>query len=78
MSNPTKQPEPAAPGSIHCLFEIDPETGEATGTVMPLCSPACLETAKQTLPGWRAGESPANAFGYQPQCEECGKEIEAP
>lgn len=28
------------------LFEIDPESNEATGTVMPFCSSACRMTCR--------------------------------
>lgn len=62
-----------------CIFEIDPETKEATGTVSPFCSETCRTKAGDTaFPGFKAsvlGTSHHGDFGYTPHCEECGNEI---
>lgn len=59
------------------LFQIDPQSKEATGTVMPFCSPACREAAgtNHGLGETRQGESTSSDFGYTVHCEQCGKEV---
>ncbi|MGY6251812.1 hypothetical protein ACXIVK_00010 [Paraburkholderia caledonica] len=63
------------------LFEIDPESNEATGTVMPFCSSACCTACGgEKYPGFRKakeGTSHLSDFGYDPQCEECGGDIKS-
>ena len=81
---PVPIPAPRAPAEnlagadsqpeIPVLFEIDPVSREATGTVMPFCSTTCREAC--TTHGLRevkAGMSSLASFGYQPHCEQCGK-----
>lgn len=64
---------------IPCLFELDPVTQEATGTVVPFCSVECRTEAKGTLgfPAAAEGTCRLADFGYVPHCEECGEEIQA-
>ncbi|MGF6440217.1 hypothetical protein [Paraburkholderia youngii] len=61
------------------LFELDKETGEATGTVMPFCSTACRDACGGTsyagFPRSSEGTSRFSDFGYDPQCEQCGTDI---
>ena len=59
------------------LFQVDPQSKEATGTVMPFCSPACREAAGMNhgLGETRQGESTSSDFGYTVHCEQCGKEV---
>jgi len=63
--------------SVLCLFEIDPETKEATGTVVPFCSETCLNEAKSSVnfPGHTEGVSGPHDFGFVPRCAQCGTEI---
>ena len=63
--------------SVPCLFEVDPATNEATGTLAPFCSATCRQAAKGTI-GFlvsREGTSKLADFGYTPHCEECGATI---
>jgi len=63
--------------AIPCIFEADPITNEATGTVAPFCSDECRAKAIGTL-GFiseKNGVSWINAFSYTPHCEECDAEI---
>jgi hypothetical protein len=63
--------------SILCLFQIDPDTREATGTVVPFCSEKCRHEAKSSLdfPDHTEGISDHADFGFDPHCEQCGAEI---
>ncbi|HIH2745412.1 TPA: hypothetical protein ACYLN4_001092 [Burkholderia lata] len=72
---------PQMTGEFPVLFEIDPDSNEATGTVMTFCSPACRDACGGTAyPGFRKakeGTSRLSDFGYDPQCEQCGVNIES-
>lgn len=65
--------------SMPVLFELDPATSEATGTVMPFCSTRCLEACGGTqYAGFAkssAGTTSLNDFGFDPHCEQCGADI---
>lgn len=65
--------------TVLCLFQIDPETREATGTVVPFCSEKCRHEAKSSLdfPDHTEGISNHADFGFDPHCEHCGAEITA-
>lgn len=66
--------------TILCLFQIDPDTREATGTVVPFCSEKCRHEAKSSLdfPDHTEGISDHGDFGFDPQCGQCGTEITSP
>lgn len=63
--------------SILCLFQIDPDTREATGTVVPFCSENCRHEAKSSLdfPDHTEGISGPHDFGFVPHCGQCDAEI---
>lgn len=63
--------------TVLCLFEIDPETREATGTVVPFCSEKCRHEAKSSLdfPDHTEGISDLADFGFTPKCEQCGADV---
>lgn len=65
--------------SMPVLFELDPDTNEATGTVMPFCSTSCRDACGGTqYAGFAkssAGTSSLNDFGFDPHCEQCGLDI---
>ena len=69
----------ADPEAFPVLFELDKETGEATGTVMPFCSEKCRDACGGTgYSGFARsseGSSRFGDFGYDPQCEQCGEDI---
>lgn len=71
--------ESVADVRLPVLFDLDPETGEATGTVMPFCSNTCRDAAGgEQCPGFKksaAGHSKVGDFGYDVHCEQCGKTI---
>lgn len=56
------------------LFELDPQTKEATGTVAPFCSNRCRAASRQ-FSAHAEGTSEAGDFGFAPECEGCGEEI---
>lgn len=62
--------------TIPAAFEIDQHTGEATGTVVPFCSDACYEAAKEDLKKrftvHRESHSYLGDFADGPACEHCG------
>lgn len=64
---------------IPCIFEVDPNTKEATGTVAPFCSEGCrYKAGGERYPGFKVasiGVSRLSDFGYEPHCEDCGSEI---
>ncbi|WP_321935183.1 hypothetical protein [Paraburkholderia sp. J8-2] len=80
-SNSDDRKLPKTSGEFPVLFEIDPTSNEATGTVMPFCSTACRDACGGTAyPGFRMakeGTSTLSDFGYDPQCEECGGDIKS-
>lgn len=58
------------------LFQIDPETKEATGTVMPFCSESCREACSEHGLGETvAGMADEKDFGYEVHCEQCGEPV---
>jgi hypothetical protein len=63
--------------SILCLFQIDPDTREATGTVVPFCSEKCRHEAKSSLdfPDHTEGISDPADFGFDPHCGQCDVEM---
>lgn len=65
--------------NVPVLFERDPQTGEATGTVKPFCSVKCRHESERKQvtgdPQTIRGTSSINDFGFDPQCEECGVDI---
>lgn len=63
---------------VPVLFEVDPETSEANGVVMPFCSVTCRSACGTSYPGMRKtseGTSALSSFGYEPKCEQCGCDI---
>ena len=60
--------------TIPVLYELDPQTQEATGTVAPFCSVRC-RAASQPFSVHAEGTSTSGDFGFAPQCENCGGEI---
>lgn len=76
-------PAPSAQGTdpeaFPVLFELDKETGEATGTVMPFCSKECRDACGGTsYTGFARSSEGSSRFGdlgYDPQCEQCGADI---
>lgn len=56
------------------LFELDPQTKEATGVVAPFCSHRCRAASRQ-FSAHAEGTSVAGDFGFAPECEGCGEEI---
>lgn len=65
------------PGQIPVLFQLDPATREATGTVMPFCSDACRAACgdEHGLGLTVKGNSAVSDFGYEVHCEQCGKPV---
>lgn len=59
------------------IFELEPETGEATGTVRPFCSNECREAfIPDNLPHVAYGQNSVYEFGFVPKCEQCGAFVE--
>lgn len=62
---------------IPVLFQLDPDTREATGTVMPFCCEQCRSACGDGhgLGLVAHGETDPGDFGYDVQCEECGAPV---
>jgi hypothetical protein len=60
---------------VPVLFELDPDTNEATGTVMPFCSTSCRDACGgvqyEGFTKSAVGNSSVNDFGFDPHCEQC-------
>ncbi len=61
------------------LFEVDPTTNEALGTVHPFCSDKCRDacTVEVAAPDhlgavYVQGTSDGDDWGFVPKCESCG------
>lgn len=80
MKNDTEGRTPDA-GMVPVLYQLDPDTGDATGTVMPFCSTDCRDACGALrYPGLRTvrlGHSRLSACGFNPQCEHCGGDIKS-
>jgi hypothetical protein len=61
------------------LFELDPDTNEATGTIIPFCSiscrDACAGTQYEGFAKSATGTDSITPFWFDPQCERCGLDI---
>lgn len=57
------------------IYELDPDTGEATGVVRPFCSDECRNAyIPENLPHVEHGsEDVVTHFGFVPKCEQCGR-----
>ena len=67
----------AAENSFPVLFQVDPESKEATGTVMPFCSDDCREASANDhgMGEVVKGVSKPEDFGYTVHCEQCGMPV---
>lgn len=59
---------------VPVIYDLDPETGEATGMVRPFCSDECRNAfIPENLPHVAHGrEDVILNFGFVPKCEQCG------
>lgn len=66
---------------LPCIYEIDPASGEANGTVHPFCSPDCRDvllpriTAEIASRGFSTALGQGESYGDGTECERCRASI---